>query len=80
MTRQVCDEGPQDGRNNGQVYDCAFHPSLPILACGLNAGSIKIFRGRDSTTPFAEWTPDYQIQIDVEHRISCLAWNVFNSI
>ena len=58
------------------MFDCAFHPSQPVLACGLNSGCIRLFRGHDEDTPFARWTPDDRFRVDVPSHIHCLDWNV----
>lgn len=78
MTRKTCYE--QDHNQYGQVFDCAFHPTRPILACGLNSGSVQIFRASDSSTPFDDWTCGDQLQIHIEAHVHCLAWNVIQSL
>lgn len=76
-TGQTCykeEERLSDGEE--KVFDCAFHPSQPVLACGLSSGSIRLFRGHDEDTPFARWTPDDRFRVDASSHIHCLAWNV----
>lgn len=78
VTGQTCyDDEQRDFTNvDGQVFDCVFHPTLPILACGLSGGSIRLFRGVDPTSPFISWIPDDRFRVDTESHINRLAWNV----
>ena len=55
----------------GEVFDCCYHPTEPVLACGLSTGIIRLFRLKNST-----WTLEQEFQAETQSHISCLAYNV----
>ncbi|KZS17864.1 Uncharacterized protein APZ42_015851 [Daphnia magna] len=75
-TGQTCYNREKESNDNGNVFDCAFHPTRPLLACGLSNGSIRLFQGPDADAPFDRWTIDDRFRLDYASHIKCLAWNV----
>ena len=56
------------------VRCASFHPTEPILACGLTDGRIVLLKGSDHSTPFSQWVFDYILPVGV-HKVT-IAWNV----
>jgi hypothetical protein len=65
----------------GEVFDCCFHPKEPVLACGLSAGIIRLFRLQDltdaSSSRYNHWTLEHEFHAaETESHVSCMQWNV----
>ena len=56
------------------VRCASFHPTEPILACGLTDGRIVLLKGSDHSTPFSQWVFDYILPVGV-HKVT-ITWNV----
>lgn len=79
-TSRACYDAERISDDGNQVFDCAFHPTQPMLACGLRNGSIRIFRGQHANSAFSTWEPDDRLKVDIKAHINCLAWNVIREI
>jgi hypothetical protein len=62
---------------------CAsFHPSDPVLACGLmdgDDGRVVLLKGLNHSVPFSNWEIERQLECEKESMYS-LGWNVSKSM
>jgi transducin (beta)-like 1 len=55
-----------------------FHPTKPVLACGLN-DEIIFFTAENSSIPFSNWKEDEKkFQIGHVKEITTMEWNVIS--